>query len=88
MYEPHDLGAEYLGKLGVELAARGVQCELITSGCAPCSRLEIPRLGGWDDVAFEDNILASQSRMGNGGSGGRGFSRSRSLLTSQAWRIT
>src|SRR5487761_535156 len=62
--EPHDPGAEYLGKLGVELAARGVQCELITSGCAPRLRLEIPWLGGWDDAAFEDHVLASQSPDG------------------------
>ena len=64
MCEPHNPGAEYLGKLGVELAARGVPCELITSGCAPRLRLEIPWLGGWDDAAFEDHVLASQSPDG------------------------
>jgi hypothetical protein len=62
--EPDDPGAEYPGKLSVQLATRGVQCELITTGYAPRLRLEIPWLGGWDSAAFEDNVLAAQSQDG------------------------
>lgn len=64
MREPRDPGAKYPGKLSVQLATRGAQCELITTGYAPRLRLKNPWLGGWDNAAFEDNVLAAQSQDG------------------------
>jgi hypothetical protein len=59
--------AEYLGKLGEELRKRGVKCELVTTGCAPRLRLDIPwtpTVGGLGDSTFEDNVLAERDPVG------------------------
>jgi hypothetical protein len=63
----NDLRLEYLGKLGLELLTRGVECELITTGIVPRLRLGKPceclqSVGA--DLAFEDNIIAAQLRDG------------------------
>jgi hypothetical protein len=66
MCEHHDPGARYLGQLGNELIARGMQCELITTGCAPRLRLNLPwgSIGGFEDSAFEDHVLAARNADG------------------------
>jgi hypothetical protein len=53
---------DYLTKLAVELSARGVKCELVTTGWVPRLRLETP--GHWVsgrhiDPAFEDHVMAA-----------------------------
>lgn len=64
MHQPDEPQAVYLAKLRVELAARGLRCELITTGCVPRLRLYIPWrwAPGWiADSAFEDHGVAAES---------------------------
>lgn len=66
MSQGRDPVEEYLGSLAVELRARGVKCELVTTGCAPRLRLDIPWLGfgASEDSAFEDHVLAARDGDG------------------------
>lgn len=64
MCEPNDPRVGYLRKLGAELLARGVKCELAATGCVPRLRLDIPWLGGFENSAFEDNIVAADEPDG------------------------
>jgi hypothetical protein len=57
MCERSDRGARYLGVLGEELRARGVKCELLTTGSIPRLWVDIPWLSGCDP-GFHDNVLA------------------------------
>lgn len=59
MCEPNDPRGGYLRKLSAELLARGVTCELLITACVPRLRLEIPWLGGFENSAFEDNVVAA-----------------------------
>ena len=64
MPEMPDLAAQYLGLLGMELHARGMWCELVTTGCVPRLKLSVPwrwAVGVFDDKAFEDHILATDA---------------------------
>jgi hypothetical protein len=59
--------AACLAKLEVELTARGMRCELVTTGYMPRLRLYVPLAytGGWAaDCAFEDHILATNEVAG------------------------
>jgi hypothetical protein len=62
MGEPHRPAGDHLSKLGVELSARGMKCELVTTGWVPRLRLEIPwgwASGRFADSAFEDHVVAA-----------------------------
>jgi len=53
---------DYLSKLAVELSARGMACELVTTGWVPRLRLETPVYWVGDrriDAAFEDHVIAA-----------------------------
>ena len=62
MCEPDGPAADYLSKLGAELSARGMGCELVTTGWVPRLRLEIPWRwvsGRFTDSAFGDHVVAA-----------------------------
>jgi hypothetical protein len=75
MSPSRDTAEEYLNKLERQLRVRDVKCELVTTGCAPRLRLDIPWLmvgrGELADSAFEDApparwLLAADHRPARG----------------------
>lgn len=61
----HNPELGYLGALSAELISRGMNCQIVTTGCFPRLRLEIPwGLCYYADSAFEDHVLAAKSPDG------------------------
>jgi Helix-turn-helix domain len=54
----------YLDRLGAELLAMGVKCELVTTGMAPRLRLDMPWNYHDSDDDFQDNIVVSSQPDG------------------------
>lgn len=64
MREPLDPRTGYLNKLYTELHAKGVKCELVTTGCAPRLQLDIPWCPYGADDEFQDQVLVSSEPDG------------------------
>lgn len=60
---PRPPQTEELERLRAELSLRGLRSEVITTGCKPRLRINIPGArGGFSDAEFEDNVVVAAGR--------------------------